>query len=343
VPRALPLTRPRWAAANWPGGDDRLVATGEPLAVRLYLAEVDARVEDGEHRRVLDAGGVSDLPDALPLGPQREDAPDDRCHLVGDELAVDEGIPRLGAVDPLALAHGLLHAHAHVLGQLLAVELRERTEDVVEHPARRRREVDLLGERVQCHPGLAETVGQQDQVAQVPRQSVEPPREHVGHVAFVDHVQQLLQSGPLEVLAREPGVGDHRHLAQVVQLGVDAQLVSLPGDRETLRRLFLGRHPAVRHRQHPCAPVSPRSPCADRSARAPTPPARSRARPHSSQFQFTAAAGHPFGEGGVADDLVGVQMMPDYTQGVVDALGADEGAQRGEVAGETREQLLDRR
>ncbi len=211
--------------------------------------------EDGEHGRVLDAGGVGDLAHALALGPQREDAPDDRCHLVGDELAVDEVVAGLGTVDPLALAHGLLHAHAHVLGQLLAVELRERAEDVVEHPARRRREVDLLGERVQRDAGLAEAVGQQDQVAQVPRQPVEPPREHVGHVALVDHVQQLLQAGPLEVLAREPRVGDHRHLAEVVQLGVDAQLVSLPGDREALRRLLLGRHPAVRHRQHPCPPV----------------------------------------------------------------------------------------
>jgi hypothetical protein len=78
------------------------------------------------------------------------------------------------------------------LGQLLAVELRERTEDVVEHPPRRRRQIDLLGERVQGHVGLTEAVSQQDQVAQVPRQPVEPPREHVGHVPFVDHVEQLL-------------------------------------------------------------------------------------------------------------------------------------------------------
>ena len=223
----------------------------------MHLAEVDARLEDGEHRRVLDAGGIGDLAHARPFASQREDAPHDGCHLVGDELAVDEVVADLGTVDPLALAHGLLHAHAHVLGQLLAVELRERAEDVVEHPARRRGQVDLLGERVQGDAGLPEAVGQHDQVAQVPRQPIEPPRQHVGHVALVHHVQELLEAGPLEVLARQSRVGDDRHLAEVVQLGVDAQLVSLPGDREALRCLFLRRHPAVGHRQHRCPPGPP--------------------------------------------------------------------------------------
>jgi hypothetical protein len=59
-------------------------------------------------------------------------------------------------------------------------------------------------------------------------------------VALVDHVQQLLETRPLEVLAGESGVGDDRDLAEVVQLGVDAQLVSLPSDREALCRLLLG-------------------------------------------------------------------------------------------------------
>jgi len=189
------------------------------------------------------------------LGSHGEDTTDDRRHLVGHELAVDEVVAGLGPVDPFALTYGLLHAHADVLGQLLAVELRERSQDVVEHPARRRRQVDLFGEQVQCHVGLAEAVGQHDEVAEVPREPVETPGEHVGHVPLVDHVQYLLQAGPLEVLAREPWVGDHVHLAQVVQLGVDAQLVSLPGDREALGRLLLGRHPAVGHRQHRRPPV----------------------------------------------------------------------------------------
>jgi hypothetical protein len=172
--------------------DDRLVVAGEPLPVHLHLAEIDARAEDGEHRGVVDAGVVGD--DALTgaLGPQREDAADDRRHVVGDQLAVDEVVAGLGPIDPLALAHGLLHAHAHVLRQLLAVELREGTEDVVEHPARCRREVNLLGKRVQRDVGLAETVGQHDEIAQIPRQAVEAPGEHVGDVSLVDHVQQLL-------------------------------------------------------------------------------------------------------------------------------------------------------
>ena len=273
--------------------DDRLVMPGEPLAVHLDLAEIDARSEDAQHGRVLDARGLGDLALTGSLAPHGEDAPDDGCHLVGDELAVDEVVARLGSIDPLALTHGLLHAHAHVLGQLLPVELRKRAEDVVEHPARRRRQVDLLGERMQCDVGLPEAVGQHDEVAEVAGQPVEPPGDDVGHVALVDHVQQLLEPGPLEVLARESRVGDDRHRTEVVQLGVDAQLVSLPGDREALRRLLLCRHPAVGHRQHRCPPVPPclaclrspcrRSPCpqppsAARSGRALPPPARSRAR-----------------------------------------------------------------
>ena len=52
-------------------------------------------------------------------------------------------------------------------------------------------------------------------------------------------MQQLLQSGPFEVLPGQSGVGDDRDLAELVQFGVDPELVSLPGDREALRRLFL--------------------------------------------------------------------------------------------------------
>ncbi len=239
------------------GGDDSLVVSGEPLAIHLDLAQIDARSENAQNSRILDTRSLGDLALACPLAPHGENASDDGCHLVGHELPVDEVVTSLGSIDPLALTHGLLHAHAHVLGQLLAVELREGTEDVVEHPPRRRRQVDLLGERVQCDVGLPETVGQHDEIAEVAGQPVEPPGDDVGDVALVDHVQQLLQPGPLEVLARESRVSDDRHRAEVVQLGVDAQLVSLPGDREALRRLFLRRHPAVGHRQHRCPPVPP--------------------------------------------------------------------------------------
>jgi hypothetical protein len=126
--------RPQWAAANCSAVMSASWRPGNPLAVHLYLAEVDARGEDCQDGRVLDARGPGDLARALALGAQGEDAPDDRHHLVGHELAVDEVVAGLGMVDPLALAHGLLAAHAHLLGQLLAVGLDEGTEEVLEHP-----------------------------------------------------------------------------------------------------------------------------------------------------------------------------------------------------------------
>ncbi|MEX2323478.1 MAG: hypothetical protein WEA29_06880 [Acidimicrobiia bacterium] len=87
---------------------------------------------------------------------------------VGHKLAVDEVIPRLGPVDPLALLHRSSHAHHHVLGELLPVELCERTEHVVEHAPGRRRQIEALGERVQRDVGLPEGVGEQDEVPEVP-------------------------------------------------------------------------------------------------------------------------------------------------------------------------------
>ncbi len=75
---------------------------------------------------------------------------------------------------------------------------------------------------MQGHVGLSEAVGQHDEIAQVPREPVEPPGEHVGHVTIVDHAQHLLEAGPLEVLARESGVGDDGHLTEVVQPAISA-------------------------------------------------------------------------------------------------------------------------
>ena len=148
--QVLPLGPPLDPA---PGGgrehlrrDERFVVAGEPLAVHLHFAQIDAGAQDADDGRVLDSGCCCDVTLARPITAHGEDAPYDGCHLVGDQLAVDQVETGLGPVDPLALAHSLMHAHAHVLGQLLPVELGERSQDVVEHPARRRREVDLLGE-----------------------------------------------------------------------------------------------------------------------------------------------------------------------------------------------------
>jgi hypothetical protein len=154
------------------------VVPGEPLAAHLYLAQVDPGPQDSDDGGVLDAGGRFDVALASPLTSHGEDPPHDGRHLVGDQLAVDQVVAGLGPIDPLALAHGLVHAHANVLGQLLPIELGERSEDVVEHPPGRRREVDLLGEEVQSHPALSELVGQHDEVTQIPGQPVEPPRQH---------------------------------------------------------------------------------------------------------------------------------------------------------------------
>jgi hypothetical protein len=72
------------------------------------------------------------------LTAQCEDLLDSSGVDVGDQFTVDEVVTRLGTVDPASFFHGAFVAHLHVLGELLAKELGEGAEDVVEHATRGR-------------------------------------------------------------------------------------------------------------------------------------------------------------------------------------------------------------
>ncbi len=121
--------------------DEGLVVAGEPLAIQEHLPEVDPGVQDRPDRRVLHPGPLFDLPENEALGAQGEH-PSHRGRIgVGDQVAIDEVVAHLRAIRPTALPSCLLHPQADVLGQLLPIELRERSEDVVEHAPRRRGQI----------------------------------------------------------------------------------------------------------------------------------------------------------------------------------------------------------
>jgi hypothetical protein len=108
-------------------------------------------------------------------------------------------------------------------------------------------------------PAWPKGVGEQDQVAEVTGEAVEPPDQDVADVARLDHLEHTLQTRPFHVLARPTRVVHDGHRPQVVQLRIGPELLGLALDREPFRRLLLGRYPAVRHRQHP-SPLLPRAP-----------------------------------------------------------------------------------
>ena len=125
--------------------------------------------------------------------------------IVRNQRPVDHVVARLGPIDPLALTHRPIVTHAHVLRQLLPEELSERSEDVVEHPARCRRQVQILRDGVQRDAVHAEHVRQQDQVAEIPRQPVESPDQQMRYVPGLDGREDLLETRPVHVLAGHPG------------------------------------------------------------------------------------------------------------------------------------------
>ncbi len=223
---------------------------GEPLAPPGHFSEVDTRFHNPLGRRILDPGTPFDLAERAALGAEPKD-PSHRVGVtVGHQVALHQVVAGLGAIDPFALVNGAGHSHHHVLGELFPVELGERPKDVVEHPTRRRGEIEALGERVHRHVGLTERVGEQDEVTEVARQPVEPPHQQVRDVTLLHHRQDLLQAGPFQILARRPRLVDHRHRSQLVQRGIGAQLVGLPVDGVALGGLLLGGDPAVGHGQH---------------------------------------------------------------------------------------------
>jgi len=130
-------------------GDERLVVTGIPLAVVQNLSEVDPGREDQPGGRELHPRTVLDPLMAEPLGPEPENLRDEDRVPVRHQFAINEVVTGLGSVDPLALPDRLSVAHPDVLRELLPVELRERAEDVVEHPTGGAREIELLSERVE--------------------------------------------------------------------------------------------------------------------------------------------------------------------------------------------------
>ncbi len=211
-------------------GDERVMVARVPLAVEEHLPEIDAGVRDRPGRGVLHAGELLDPGVAETLRTEVEDPADGGRVGVGHELSADEVVAELRPVRPPTLTRGLVHAEADVLRELLPVELRECPEDVVEHAPGRRGEIQLLGERVKAHPVLPESIGQQDQVAQIPGEPIQAPHEHVGYVPLFHHGQQLLESGPLEVLARASRVLDDGHGSKVVELGIRPELLGLAVD-----------------------------------------------------------------------------------------------------------------
>jgi hypothetical protein len=75
---------------------------------------------------------VADLSMAEPLRAQLEDAPHHWRVVVWDQFAVDSVVSSPWSVGPHALAGGFGHAHDDVLAQLLAEELSERAEEVIQ-------------------------------------------------------------------------------------------------------------------------------------------------------------------------------------------------------------------
>ncbi len=90
-----------------------------------------------------------------------ENFSDPRRIVIGHQFALNEVVPRLGAVDPFAFLDSPVVSHPHVLRQLLPKKLSERSEDVVEHPTRRRGEIQVLLKRVQGNPVLTQEIRQE--------------------------------------------------------------------------------------------------------------------------------------------------------------------------------------
>lgn len=97
---------------------------------------------------------------------------------------------------------------------------------------------------------LPEGVGEQDEVAQVAGQAIQPPHQHVRDVPLFHHRKELLKAGSLQVLARAPRVLDEDDRAEIMELGVGAELLGLAVDGDALCGLLLRRDPAIGNVQH---------------------------------------------------------------------------------------------
>ena len=126
--------------------DERFVDRRKPLIVVALPSEIGLVLQNRKDRRVLDARCVSDSALGLSIGTHAEDATDGIGIVVRYEIAIIEAIPGWRPVHPPSLTQALRHAQPDILGELLPVELSERSEDVVEHPTRRRGKIQILGE-----------------------------------------------------------------------------------------------------------------------------------------------------------------------------------------------------
>jgi hypothetical protein len=67
---------------------------------------------------------------------------------------------------------------------------------------------------------FAKLVGEQDEVAEASRESIESPHQHVADVAGFHGGEELLQTGSLQVLARESGVSDDCDVSEVTKIRI---------------------------------------------------------------------------------------------------------------------------
>jgi len=90
------------------------------------------------------------------------------------------------------------------LHQLLSVVLGEHTVKTDVQTARRRFQVDhAIVDRVQPHPVRRKQPHQVALVAGIPKESIQPPHDHVRYPVGLHQLQQLLYPGPFQTGGRE--------------------------------------------------------------------------------------------------------------------------------------------
>src|ERR1039457_2134470 len=118
-------------------------ATRKPVARGLDLTDISPIETDCAHRGVLDPDFGLDLEVTEPLGPQREDALDERGHLVRHQLTIEHVVTGRWMVLPASAFCCLALAHTGVLHDLVAVVLGEDARHADLHLARRAGKVEV--------------------------------------------------------------------------------------------------------------------------------------------------------------------------------------------------------
>ena len=151
---------------------------------------------------------LHDLQDRAQLDETTEDRPDlFGLPLIHHKPAIHDVVPqRADAVHPqaLLLAGGELVADA--LGGQLALELREREEDVQHHPSHRVRGIDLLCDGHEGRAVFLEDLDQLSEVEQRSRQAINLVDHDDVDLACADIVHEALQGGTQQRAAGEAAV-----------------------------------------------------------------------------------------------------------------------------------------